>query len=155
MTPAHRYYGALLGAWSGPYRVELTNAAALPVQARLALTVLARLPAPRFSTTLLHDGGRFAHTTRVTSLGLPLLASREAIVPGGDGRSVRLEGVMGSLVLRPYTAVGEVDEDAAGASYRIPWSALVLEQRLTVTSEGLALEHRTPGSVARALLQRV
>ncbi len=53
-----------------------------------------------------------------------------------------------------YTAQGEIDERAAGATYRIPLLSAQVLQRTAITQTGLLLTQETPWMRAQVLLQR-
>ena len=169
MTPALRYYRALVGAWSGRFTLTITDPRAFregaaPWLTKLGLAPVAlvpRLGVATMATTLQPQGDgdspTFRHTTRVSRWGVTLFATDEVISLGDDGRSIHMSGSqrMGPGGAEPYESEGEVDEAATRATYRILWVGEPLVQRTAIVPEGLELSQETRWSRAMVLLRRV
>ncbi|MFO0663747.1 MAG: hypothetical protein U0174_07340 [Polyangiaceae bacterium] len=147
---ASRYYSRLLGAWSGPFTFELTDRSALQTSNAPRFTVegmalLARVTGSSVLSTTLRQGdeeGRvFRHTTRLSKWGVTAFESQEEISIEPDGRSLRLVGEMGFGGSRsPYESLGEIAQDAEGATYRIPWLGVTMIQATRIHDDARELE---------------
>lgn len=149
-SAASRYYGRLLGAWSGPFTFALTNRVALRNSGAPRFTIegmalLARVTGRSVLSTTLRRGddeGRlFIHTTRLSKWGITAFESQEEISIDPDGRSLRMAGEMGFGGSRsPYESLGEIAEDAEGATYRIPWLGVMMIQATRIHDDARELE---------------
>ena len=162
-TPSRAYYGRLTGQWTGRFQLSVVRPEAVGATSLLTriVALVARWSGSASMTTTLQEEtpNRFQHTTRVTRFGFPLLASSESITLDADGRSFVIEGWQRFLWLRePYRAVGQVLDDASGATYPISWLSAPMEQ--TTAIEGptewptLRLRQSTAWSEGEVLLSR-
>lgn len=139
MTPnadsaGHRYYRGLEAAWSGTYRLRITDwgafrAAKLSAWDRLVLLNMLFFTGVfgplRMSTTVDYQTGaargEIAHTTRLHKWGVSFFRSAETICLIDHGRALKMPGVQRELPLwwqaRSVVDDGEVNEDARGATY--------------------------------------
>ena len=156
--PAHRYYRALVGCWSGTLVIDVTDwraVARLPLATRV-MAVLARLSgSASMATTLDADGAAFVHTTRMSRMGVTVFETAERITVHDDGRAIRLVGTQRPRIgpRESYTADGEID-DGTHAMYRIPWCGSPMVQRTSIVPAGLELTQETAWSRAFVLLRR-
>lgn len=162
MNAATTYYESLLGAWSGAFDFAITDEAALatcehPTLVRLTALLRNVAGKPTFATTLSREGdGVYLHTTRVTSLALPIYVTKETMTIAADGRSFTVAGEQAMPLGRaePYAGEGEVEESGRGAEYRLPWMGVTLIQRTKIVTEGLAIVQETPFSRGEVTLSR-
>ncbi len=120
------------------------------------LRAAARISHFMMKTTLRASGRDYLHTTQVSRLGITLMRSREVITIGDDGRSIRMSGEQRPLIgpKELYESIGEIDDSATRATYRIPWAGTSMTQRTRIVSDGLALEQETAWSRGAVLLLR-
>lgn len=165
-APTVRYYRAMTGNWSGIYRFQITDRAAMRAAVpgrldRLRLALLHRFAVSRMETTVAWSGdGEVRHSTRITSWGLPCLRSLEVFRLDVDGRSIVVEMVQHlppALWWRREFPLGSgaVEDPAIGADYRLPWIGGEIEQRARVVAEGIELTQRSPWFHGEMLLRRV
>ena len=155
--PALRYYGPLVGAWSGPFFFALRgDRAAAPLLVRL-FALFARLGA-RMATTLAPGSAphSFRHTTRVRVLGVEVYRTEEQFVIDEGGARFEVEGTQGALLARSvaYRCDGEVAADATGATYRLSFMGAPLVQRTQLMGGELELRQETAFSEGRVVLSR-
>jgi hypothetical protein len=158
-TLAAQYYDALIGSWSGQYRLAVTQPAALatlPFRVRLMGTLLRLDGNMTMSTTLQRvSEGMYEHTTRMSRFGLDIATSREMITVAPDGKRFVISGVQRMPFGRePFEGLGTIDDDANGADYPISWLGQPLRQRTRVQPEGVQIVHETSWCLATVLLKR-
>jgi hypothetical protein len=158
--PALRYYGSLVGRWSGRFEMTVTSSSALrgaafPVR---ILATMIRLfgGAAQMHTTLAPEGAGFRHTTRVTKWGVRVFVTEEVISLQGDGRGLRMKGEQRRRfgAAEGYEAHGEIDETATRATYHLRWAGAEMTQRTAIVEEGLELTQETAWSRGYVLLRR-
>ena len=97
------------------------------------------------------------HTTRMSSLGVTLFRSREAILLDADGHSFRVTGAQAFFPrlwkTTEWVAHGAVAADHDGAVYNMPFFGDAMEQHTRMTPEGLEVIQTTAFSRASILLQ--
>ena len=157
--PAFDYYRALEGSWLGTLAFKVTSlrtAAKFGARTGVAALLGQLGSSTSMATTLRASGGGFVHTTRVTASGVTVFETSEHITIGDAGRSIRMAGAQHPRVgpRERYEADGEVDADAMGVTYRIPWMGSPMLQRTARVDEGLELTQETPWSRASVLLRR-
>lgn len=165
-SPTVRYYRAMTGSWSGPYRFVITDPAAMRAAVpawwdRRGLLLMHALGGARMSTTVaFRADDEVLHTTRVTAWGLPALSGVEVFRLADDGRSLSVRMVQRFAPLfRPPRDFGEgsgvVADPEVGADYRLPWlGGCVIEQRVRVVAGGVALAQTSAWFRAEARLVR-
>ena len=160
-APTVRYFRAMTGAWSGVYRFEITDPAAVasPLD-RLRMTLMARLGPCRMDTTVAWmSDDTVRHTTRVTCRGMPGLYSVEVFSLSEDGRTltVRMAQRLAPDLWRLRTfpeGSGVVEDPEIGAAYALPWIGGVVDQRARIVDDGVLLTQTTPWFRAEARLRR-
>jgi len=162
----------MVGHWRGRYAFAITDwarfrATPMPLADRmrvLAMHLVARCIgsfAMRTSVTASRiDEGYVEHTTAASKWAMPLFSSRETLRLGPEGRSLTMRGPqrLWPLFWPPRDfgeATGEIDDEAAGALYRIPWLGGEMVQRTRVVAGGLELSQEAPWFRASVLLRRV
>jgi hypothetical protein len=107
--------------------------------------------------TTLVEAEEVLHTTRLRWLGVTVFRSEEGFALGPDGRSGAMSGrvwVLG-LPVGGYRGALEVDEDAAGATYRFRLLGGDVLQITRVEGEGaLRVRQTLPWGVGEVLLRR-
>ena len=165
----HRYFRAKEGHWRGKVGFEITGPQALRASPLRSLDKWSMrsmaLASRRLSTLVLSTTVDYAsrghqnevlHTTRMSSLGVTLFRSREAILLGDDGLSFRVRGAQAFFPrlwkATEWFAYGAVAADHDGAVYQIPLFGVTMEQRTRMTPQGLEVTQMSPFSRASILL---
>ena len=157
-----RYYGSLIGDWSGTLVMRVTDPDALgrtDTMTRL-MGLYARVDGRVTMATTLRRAAdtelAFDHTTTVSRLGLTTLRSQERIVLAPDGLTGTIRG-MHHVTLRPdepYEGTISFGDDALTATYRFTWMHAPMEQHTRIVAEGLQLTQETAWSHHEVLLRR-
>ncbi len=167
-SSALRYYGSLVGAWSGRFAFTITDAALLSAEpfavklpVRASVLIARVVGALRMSTTLRpspDDARAYVHTTLAVSMGIVLYETREIITVLADGRSFTVSGTQRPWPRigkgAPYEGRGEVNADADAATYFLPWYGKELVQRTQIVPKGLSLSQETIWSRGEVVLER-
>ena len=165
----HRYFRAKEGRWRGRVGFEITSPERLqasPVRSldrwsmRSMALVSRRLSSLVLSTTVDYasrgEQNEVLHTTRMSSLGITLFRSQEAILLGDDGLSFRVRGAQAFFPrlwkATDWVAHGAVAADHDGAVYHMPFFGETMEQHTRMTPQGLEVIQTTPFSRASILL---
>jgi hypothetical protein len=147
LTDASRtYYRACVGRWSCTLDLAITDweayrAARLSALDRLRVRSSLLMPA-RFSTTVaMPADDTVIHTTRVTSMGVPALVSREVIKLDPDGARFALEVEQRDaplFLLRRWRGHGFVDTTGTRATYHLELFGIPMLQT-TLREEDLVI----------------
>ncbi|MFT4621357.1 MAG: hypothetical protein ACI8PZ_000009 [Myxococcota bacterium] len=147
---AEPYYRACHGRWSGPFRLRVTDRAALRAERglpeALGWVVLSLLPGLRLSTTVHVDSPTAVrHTTRLHWGPLTLLAGEEALALDGD--RLVMTGTSRTLLGQRDTVhgTGTVDPTSIHATYEVTWMRMAVHQTGERTGSGVTLRQRGPG----------
>jgi hypothetical protein len=170
--PHRRYYLACVGRWRGAFVIESVDwrafwAAPLRWWDRWSALSFFLWPARilgalRLETRVaLTDAPNLVqHELRVSQWGVTLFASRETLALAENGADVALAGEQRMLpALWRARDLGEaqaqVDANATGASYRLVWLGVPMQQTTRLDDDGLDLVQRTAFSTVRVRLRRL
>ena len=165
--PTLTYYRAMCDRWRGVLALRITDwrtfwGAGLAFADRFRIASMALLPGGATIATSVEERSEdeFLHTTRVSWLGITFYASEEILRLDPDGRRATIE-ITARLWprLRALRELGigsvEVDEQATGAGYRMPWLGVELRQQTRIAGRELDVVQETDWSRAKVRLRRI
>ena len=160
-----RYFEKVAGHWSGTYRFQITDHAAMRAEVparidRLRLSMLHHMLPARMETSVSWENEELVrHTTRIRSLGIFCMDSEEMFHLNENGNqfsvamSQRLAPTFWWKRVFPEGR-GEVNAKCDGATYHLPWIGGVICQHTEIIDRGVELKQTTPWFAGRVLLVR-